>query len=68
MLRYCTPRRKAEIEKPGLCMTSSPNDRKGSFRNQLQADPLDHRILEVCSLTTFPVLTFRFEDIVGQQI
>ena len=32
----------------------------GSVRDQLAADPYDHRISAMCSLTTFPVLTFDF--------
>ena len=51
--------------------TRTPEYIHGSVRDQASTReryPLDHRILEMCSLTTFPVLTLGFEDIVGQQI
>ena len=52
-----------------IFLASAPrNHAAGSIRDQLPADPLDHRILEMCSLTIFPVVIFGFEDIVGQQI
>ena len=41
---------------------------KDAIHSQLLVDPLDHRILEVCSLTTLPVFIFGFKDIVGQRI
>ena len=41
-------------------MALKQGHRLGSVRDQLAADPYDHRILAMCSLTTFPVLTFDF--------
>ena len=38
-----------------LARERSPHLTKGSVRDQLAADPYDHRISAVCSLTTFPV-------------